>query len=217
MEEIRSWVNGERKYTEGVELYVKYGKDQQLKRLFTIEAESDFKRKKLLDALQQLLKVPTVPKTQLAPVVAIQKTFDNPSKWPAKMDEVVNALFQQWKPMFAERNDLFIRLFTPARAGFEAEAGRIAHRILDLDDEIDLLYEKRDQYLEHGTLVEEKKPKTWVVDPIKQAVKLKNHERYAREFKAKLKKDPANVKAAAKLKEHEEAIEFYKQQLKIDV
>jgi hypothetical protein len=217
MEEIRTWLNCGRKYDEGVMLYLQYGKDQQLKRLFTIEEESDFKRKKLVDALQLLIKGTPVPPPQVKPAVVIQKTFDNPSKWPQQMDEVVNALFQQWKPMFAERNDLFIRLWTPARAGYESEAGRIAHQILDLDDEIDLIYEKRDQYLKHGTLVEEKKPKKWVVDPIKQAVKLKNHERYARDFRAKLKKNPANVKAAEKLKEHEEAITYYKLQLKIDV
>lgn len=55
METIRKWLNGSRDYTSGVQLYMVHGTDKNLHRLFTAEGYSDFKNKKLLEALQALL------------------------------------------------------------------------------------------------------------------------------------------------------------------
>jgi tetratricopeptide (TPR) repeat protein len=225
MDDIRQWLNNGRHYDDGVALLIKYCTDAKLKRLYTTEGASDFKKTRLLQELQTIFagagsplpggvrgggggvegetvngKLPTV----------------NPSKWPAEMDSVVAALFEQWKPLFSERNDLCSRLDAIARAGDENKTGKMAHRILDLDDAVDDLYAKRDYYLQHGKLPQAKQPRKMAVDPIKMAVVLKNHERYVREFKRKLKTNASNVKWAAKLKEHEDAVAYYKQQLKID-
>jgi hypothetical protein len=226
MDDLRQWLNNGRHYDDGVALLIKYCTDAKLKRLYTTESASDFKKTRLLQELQTIYQ--GVVDTSVKRAVVIPPTggtegggvegvaFTNPTKWPQEMDEVVKALFEQWKPLFSERNDLCSRLDAIARAGDENKTGKMAHRILDLDDAVDDLYAKRDYYLQHGKLPQAKQPRKMAVDPIKMAVVLKNHERYVREFKRKLKTNASNVKWAAKLKEHEDAVAYYKQQLKID-
>jgi hypothetical protein len=214
MDDIRSWLNSSRNYDEGVKLLLQHCSDAKIKRLYTIEGPSDFKKQLLYKELQKIYtsKETThrTPATQ-NPKLEIQ----NPSKWPATMDEVVAALFNQWKPLFAERNALCSRHYEVAKQN-EKESGKMAHRILDLDDEIDLIYEQRDYYLQHGRLPEKKVPKKLAVDPLRMVVNLKNAERYVRAFKIKVKNEPANVKAAAKLKEWEDTVIYYKRELKIN-
>jgi hypothetical protein len=220
MDDVRDWLNGGRNYDEGVGLLLKHGTNTKLKRLYTIEGMSDFKKTRLHQELQRIYNSTGVKNintfTEREQTKNADVVFSNPSKWPAQMDEVVAAMFQQWKPMFAERNNLTDRLYDIAKAGNETEAGKMAHRILDLDDEIDLIYERRDYYLQHGKLPDERKPSKLAVAPVQQVVALKNAERYVREFKLKLKNDPSNVKAAAKLKQWEDAVIYYKRELKID-
>lgn len=217
MDDVRKWLNSSRNYVDGVKLLLAYSTDTKLKRLFTIEGETEFKRKKLLEILQQCLKPQPGAKVSVpAPAVTPKQMFENPSKWPAQMDEVLKALHEQWKGVYSERNHLCMKLPDWARTGNEAETGRIAHRILDLDDQCDEIYEQRDHYLQHGKLRDDHKPKKVVIDPVKMAVALKNAERYVREYKNKLTKKPDNVKWASKLKQFEEDVVYYKLQLKID-
>jgi hypothetical protein len=223
MDDIRQWLNNGRHYDDGVALLIKYCTDGKLKRLYTTEGASDFKKTRLLQELQTIYAgvLPLQGEPEGAggaggPTTNYQLQTTNPSKWPAEMDEVVAALFEQWKPLFSERNDLCSRLDAIARAGDENKTGKMAHRILDLDDAVAVIYSQRDYYLQHGQLPQAKQPRKMAVDPIKMAVVLKNHERYVREFKRKLKTNASNVKWAAKLKEHEDAVAYYKQQLKID-
>lgn len=219
MDDVRNWLNGNKNYDEGVKLLVKYSSDERLKRLYQIEGATDFKRNRLLQELQKIYnsgaKTHHSPLTTHQPTHHSPLTIANPSKWPVKMDEVVAALFQQWKPLYSERNDLCSRLYDVAKQN-ESQAGKMAHRIMDLDDAIDIIYDKRDYYLQHGHLLNESKPKKFVVDPIKMPLALANAERYVRTFKNKLKKHPENVKTAAKLKQWEETVIYYKKELKID-
>ena len=53
MENLRTWLNGCRDYTSGVALYNEYGQDPMLKRMLA-EAETDFKRKRLEKALEEI-------------------------------------------------------------------------------------------------------------------------------------------------------------------
>jgi len=223
MDEIRAWLNGSRQYEEGAKLYLIHGKDHLLRRIF-MEPASDFKRAKLVEALKGLLGVKTAvaKKVAVTKAVAIEHIAVSDRKWPKEKDATLAALHEKWKPLFAEMMSLSSRIYDVAKAGQHdmaqhQEAGRMAHRICDLDDECDAIYAQRDYYLEHGKLPEEKKPMELVVDPLKIPLALANARRYVADYRNKLKREPGNVKAAEKLKKYEWAVGEYMKILKIDV
>lgn len=222
MDEIRSWLQGPKNYDAGAKLYLMYGKDHALRRVFS-EPSSEFKKKKLEEALKGLLtkKADVVKKIETTKAVAIEHIAVSDRKWKKQKDNTESALHARWLPLFAEMMNLSSRLYDAAKAGqidpaMKAEAGRMAHRICDLDDMCDAIYRQRDYYHEHKKLPEEKKPMDLVVDPIKIPLALSNAIRYLRDYKNKLLKDPGDVNAARKIKDYEWAISEYKSQLKID-
>lgn len=222
MDEIIHWLNGPRDYQTGAKLYLKHGTDKLLRRIF-MEPVSDFKKKKLSEALNALVykKVKTEKKITETKAVAIERIAASPRKWPEQMDDTLRALKEQWKPAFSELMNLTARIYDVALAGtkdpaMKQEAGRMAHRILDLDDLCDDIYAKRDYYLQHNKLPEAKKPMELVVDPIKMPVALENARRYVRMYKSQLKKDPSSVLAAEKIKQYEWAVQEYMKLLKLD-
>lgn len=222
MDNIREWLNGPKNYAEGARLYLIHGKDPALRIAFN-EAESPFKKRRLEEALRGLLtrKVVAERKIEETKDTAIRRVAVADRNWPGEMDTTLTALWNKWKPLFAEMMNLSSRLYDVAKAGqtdpaMKVEAGRMAHRICDLDDECDAIYEKRDHYLKYKKLPEEKKPMDLVVDPKKIPLALANTTRYIRDYKNKLKKNPADVNAAKKLEEYEWAAGEYRKQLNLD-
>lgn len=222
MDVIRQWLDGPKNYEQGAILYIQHGRDEKLKRVFR-ELASDFKKKKLEEALKGLL----TKKAEIASLrsqektVAVERTAVADRKWPKEKDATLQALHVKWKPLFAEMMSLTSRIYEVALAGKhdpakKEEAGRMAHRILDLDDECDDIYRQRDHYIQHKCLPEEPAPLEVVVDPIKWPLELANCTRYVRDYKNKLKNEPGNVKAAAQLAKYEWGVEHYKKKLKID-
>jgi hypothetical protein len=240
MDDIRIWFNGARKYEDGVQLYLKYGKDPLLIKLFTQESYSDFKLKKLTSALDDILstnckkpvtlanfqRVVTETPGQIKTEVAanldkLEAEHKLPEKkWPDVRDPILEALYLKWKPVFAEMMNLVARVGDIARAGKtdpnkKEEAGRMALRILDLCDECDTYYFNRDHYIEKKALPVEKKPIDISLDPLLWPKLLQNHSRYVRQFKRDLEKDPSNIQKAEYLKKHEWAVSEYKKLLKM--
>lgn len=223
MDDIRAWLKSNRDYATGARLYLVYGKDAKMRRVF-MEPESDFKKKKLVEVLTAMVtqKTEVVKKVEVTKAIAIERISVSDRRWPAQMDETVKALHAKWLPIFAEMNNLMARIYDVAKAGqtdpaMKQEAGRMAHRICDLDDDCDAIYAQRDHYLQYGKLPEEKKPMELVVDPLKIPLALSNARRYVADYRNKLKKEPGNVKAAQKLKQYEWAVAEYCRILKIDV
>lgn len=222
MDNIRTWLNGPRDYATGAKLYLMHGENAALRRCFS-EPASDWKKKKLAEVLTEMLtkKTAVVKKVAVTKEKAIERVSVADKKWPEQMDATVAALREKWKPLFAEMMNLMARIYDVAKLGdidpaMKREAGQMAHRICDLDDMCDAIYEQRDYYLQHGKLPEEKKPMELVNDPIKMPVALENARRYVRQYRNKLKKNPADVYAAEKLKLYEWAVEEYKRLLKLD-
>lgn len=226
MEDVLHWLNNSRNYQAGVELYLKYGRDKLLKTLFTAEAESEFKRTRLVKALKELynnFQHPTSPKAAIQRQLEKQDPTENFKYWPPIpiADPVLAALYESWRPIYAEMMNLQARIYEVAQLGNSdpakaMEASEMVHRILDLDDACDEIYAKRDHYYQHGTLPANVQNHEPVGDPVKMAVELNNSLRYIREYKAKLKKDPANVKAAEKLLKHENRVKELRIALKMD-
>lgn len=218
MDGIREWLNGTRNYDAGVQLLLQHSGNAKLKRLFTSEAASDFKRSLLGKELAALVTGAAVAKQvqEEQQQQVVQRVAVAHNGWPQQMDEVLQALHAQWKPLFSELNALSSRLYDVAKAGKQDEAGRMAHRILDLDDECDGIYEKRDHYLEHGKLPNQAAPGGAVVDPLKWPLALSNAQRQLREARLRLQKAPNNERIAATIRKNEGLVAHYKQLLKLD-
>lgn len=222
MDDIREWLKGPHNYEAGAKLYLVHGKDNALRRVFS-EPASDFKRKKLVEALKALVtkKAAVAKKVETTKAVAIEHISASDRKWPKEKDVTLQALHEKWKPLFSEMMSLSSRIYEVARQGqtdpaMKQEAGRMAHRICDLDDECDAIYTKRDHYLQYQQLPEDKGPMELVVDPKKIPLALSNARRYIRDYKNILQKNPGNVRAAEKLKKYEWAKAEYEKKLNLD-
>lgn len=73
MQEIIEWLNGNRSYDAGAKLYIQYGADALLKQLFK-ENYTDFKQKKLLQVLQQMVDKKEAYKSQPEKKIISQAT-----------------------------------------------------------------------------------------------------------------------------------------------
>lgn len=241
MEAIRIWLNGDKDYTSGCRLYAQFGNDKLLLRLFSEKPETDFKKKRLKEALASLLsaqpaaispkhnpkntaaKASAKPQAVIAPVNAAPQTkpFTGTTGWSKVMDDVEASLYEQWKPLYVEMMQLSAQLRDIALEGRtdpykKIRAGEMALRILDLDDKCEAFYEKRDYYLEHKSLPVEFPYGEPCIDANLWPLKLANHERYAREQRKKLQKDTADTTAAELVQKHEWFILYYKKMLKKD-
>jgi hypothetical protein len=228
MDDIRKWFNTRKNYQEGVKLYLKYGKDPILTRLFTEEAQSSFKETKLASSLNDILlssKSPVKPDAKQSPLANKPKLQQSDkiarNKWPEQCDEILSTLKHRWRELYGEMINLQARLGDLARGGAtdpnkREEAGRMALRILDLDESCDEIYEKKEYYQEHGKLPIETSPIEISLDPALWYKRLQNHQRYCRQFRKDLEKEPGNIDKAELLKKHEWAVNQYKKLLKME-
>jgi hypothetical protein len=227
MQDIKDWLNGPKDWTTGCDLVFKHHPDKTLHRVF-MEAPTPYKIARLHQVLTDLVENATTDAPGAQILAISQKTHrepqaetspENAKKWAQNGDPVLNALHLQWKPLFLEMNDLMSRLHDTAKAGAtdqaqKAEAGRMAHRILDLDDMCDAIYHKRDTYNQTGALpVDHKKNDDMIVDPKRLPLALANAKKYVRDYKAKVKKNPTNEFYAAKLHEYQTKVKLYTKML----
>ena len=138
--------------------------------------------------------------------------------WPHPMDATVQELHDQWQPLFLEKQNIKARIYDVAKAGTtdpvkKKEAGAMAHRIFYLRDACLVIYNKRDYYLLHKKLPEEAKPMELSTNALQWPTDIKNYERYIREYKVKLRKDPNHKTAPAQIAKYEWAIAELKKRI----
>jgi hypothetical protein len=198
--------------------------------LFNEEKQSQFKETKLASALNDLLlsgmsSAGLLPGAKISggmvkkPEVKPEKIAKN--KWPDQCDEILSSLKHRWRELYGEMTNLQARVGDLARAGVtdpnkKQEAGRMALRILDLDEACDEIYSKKDYYIEHGKLPLEAPPIEISLDPALWYKKLHNHQRYCRQFRKDLENYPGNTDKVDLLKKHEWAVSQYKKLLKME-
>lgn len=238
MDDITKWLNERGTYHQGVALLLKHQPGHRLADLFTQEQQSDFKAKKLHQALLQLATqqpaaaiVPAAPPAATAgpdPAAPGSTATEHtpariPGQWshPDARDAVENRLHGQWHPLFLERANLQSRIYEVAKAGTtnrkkRDEACRMAHRILDLERSIKRIYQQRDQYLVTGQEpAADPDAVQYAQDPILAAKDLENRRKYVRTFRTKLKSNPDDTKAQQLLQQHLAAVEHYERFFKI--
>lgn len=227
MQDVANWLKKE-VYDEGVKLYLKYGKDSALKNMFK-EGQSEFKRKRLRNALEEILNNYENPTTKAAIITRqverepILASFG----WPNPItDEVIQQLHNLWQPKYHELMNLQARVYEVALLSQQGipnkdfEACQMAHRILDLDDECEEIYAQRDHYILHGKLPETIKIQPEVVgDPVRWVTELESAKRYIRRYKTKIAHNPGHPSLAkwAELQtQYEAKAETYRKLLKLD-
>lgn len=227
MQDVANWLKTE-VYDEGVKLYLKYGKDPALKNMFS-EGQTDFKRKRLKSVLQEILnnyEKPTIKKAIITRQVEHQPILAS-FGWPNPItDEVIRQLHNLWQPKYQELMNLQARIYEVALLAEKGipnkdfEACQMAHRILDLDDEIEEIYAQRDYYFSNGKLPATKVEETEVVgDPVRWATEHESCKRYIRRYKHKIESNPGHpslAKWAELLQQYEKKAAHYKKLLKLD-
>lgn len=223
MVEITEWFNSGRNYNAGVKLYNKYGDDPDMKDLFR-EFRTPFKEKKLVELLRALLDSSgTQKKAETEKQETLKKEAAERHGWPIKMDPQLTELHKIWKPLYDEFRSLVSRLYDTAVAGKadpyrQIEAGNMAHRILDLRDDIADIYSRRDHYQQHGQFPGEKKSfKPITGGPEKIAERRLTVRRYLTRLKnelAKPGKPNIRIKQEQQWKKYSDEMRWINQQLK---
>ena len=170
LQAVKSWLAGRRDYAIGVKLYGLYGKKLEVKEALK-SPKNPFRQKLLENAMQELLEPAPPPP-------------------PAATDDlVIRELKAKAIPLLKERDDLHakLRLFRTVE-----ERGRAAHRILDLDDEVDDIYDAIRYYEQHRKLPEAELPFTPITDPSRWEQRYQTCGRYVSRYQDKLKTDPEN-------------------------
>jgi hypothetical protein len=231
MDDIKAWLCSSKSYESGVQLYLKYGSNPTLRALFTTEEQSAFKAKKLLQVLTDLHDQWQQPASQAA--IISNQSKPNAARatayrgWPNPItDPVIQALHDQWKPMYIQLMNLQARAYEVALLAQRGdpnkklEACQVVHKILDLDDQLESIYHQRDQYILHGQLPGAiTKVVELVGDPVRWATELEKAKRYVRRYKAKLKTTAGTSKNAVHwaelLQQYESQVMDYSKKLKL--
>ena len=222
MDDIKQWLNGGGSWDAGVELVLKYCKNPLLRQVF-MEGHTPYKAERLRKTLLEIVATGVVVKKvqDTAKQTVLQIVTQAPKGWgPVEsMDPVIKALYLQWKPLFLQMNDLQSRLYDVAKRGLtdkaaKMEAGEMAHRILDLDDQCDDFYQKRDHYRATGALpAQTQGPDDLVVDPKKWPTALANAQRYVRDYRKKVETNPKDEKSAQQLAKWQQRVLHYQKLL----
>lgn len=204
MDDIKAWLQS-KDYLEGVRLYLELGSDENLIELFTSEARTDYKAKRLEKALRDLAKADPGK-----PAPAPTRVISAPVKdWPDDPDDVMKALKADATRKFKELQDLRSQLLLLPD---DHARGTAAHAILRLDDEMTEIWAKRDYYKEHGRLPAEQQD-PYVTDPFIMGKRMETLRRYIRRERDHLAKDAGNVGAASRLKKFIKEFNFYAERL----
>jgi len=189
MEPIVSWLNSSRSYQEGVNLYLKYGTDRLLRNCFMEPIETDFKRKKLVEALRGLLETTREEKQIVKKAETV--IVSTGKQWPDDPDDILTSLRERWRPLYGEMTMLQGRLHEVANQGQRVkekkeEARQMAGRILELQDEINGIYAEKEYYQQHGSLPVPVKTVEENISLEEAYRKKQNNERYLRDLAGKL-------------------------------
>lgn len=178
---IKAWINGTRSYGPGVQLYLQYGTDDDLKTFFMGE-KTPFREKKLLEELTLLFRFgANAAPSGNNPVEA------SDVKTAAPTDESLLRLYNKKIALYREKDLLRSRLESYQS---DFERGIAAHRILQLRREISAIWAAEEYFRTHGRMPEQSAGQVTSERDIKYQITLANGN--LRRIRAQLKKDPTN-------------------------
>ena len=199
---IERWLNGNQNFIVGKVLYSHFGNDRSLRELFD-KGETPFAKDMLCKALKTIHEFGC--RTTKQPEIAQFMPM------PAGTDKILQAIEEQWKPLYQHMNFLRHKLdqfeqdnSTPVRETRKENAATI----LEIERKCNLIWSKRNYYLQHGKLPEEKEEEfTIPEDPLQLAKLIERLKRYVRKHKKNLKENPGNATYAALLTKYENQLQ----------
>lgn len=209
MNTIKLWLEGNRHYTTGVKLLLANTNDSLLVKLFTTEGETPFKRKKLVELLEnysseQPENAPVNEQNQ--PVLTTSPKI-RLTAWVEKEaeNEALIALRKKWLEVFKTMQDLRSQLLLiPTKE----ERCEVAHEILRLDRQCRNFYSDRDYFQQHGQMPY-RKPVSYVIDPVQMGIRIQSLKRYIRREATELKKNPSDADRADRRQSFIEELNYY--------
>jgi hypothetical protein len=164
-QEINSWLNSDREFNTGVQLYARFGHSQNLKRILERSEECSEHLDTLVYELSQLSDEPdpgpvkTSTRQMPRKIAAIVNQLVIPACQYSDDDAI---LFEQIKEKLKYRDILHASLSDKEKT--DEQRLEIALLILDISDKITEEYERHDHFKKHGVLpqaiapAEEKEP-----------------------------------------------------------
>lgn len=177
-EEITNWLNSNKDYLTGKELYDKYGKDATLKLLFR-SGNNSFTRSKLIEALSALL---SQNKTKYNQPSVKQLSVETTDK--DDIPGVVKKWRERWIQCLKEMAELhaLLKIAKTDKKRFE-----LALKIDDLDIEADVLLDKINYFRDNGVVPDEEGFNVDAMTPAELAMARKNIPSYIAKINTKLK------------------------------
>lgn len=167
MEDLRSWLNGNRDFDTGVPLYFKYGLDKQFAQLL-LQGATAYTTAHLFDKLKDAyfaLKNKTI---QPEPAVIVQEKASYAPTFPqVQTAEIQNKLLYnsvkaEADKLYKEMMNLRVQLFALCPIDetrlenddftYVKEREGLVLQVMDLQYEVDMAYDKLRYVAEHGTL-----------------------------------------------------------------
>ncbi len=212
----KQWIDSDRNYQVGVEIYSREGNNPNLKRLFA-RMDSEYSRSKLLTELTGISNRQN-PETISAPSAEI--TIDDftrhtdPTKYPVldyeKMPKEYQGLRIKKGKLYQQASYLHAQM-----ESLQSDEQRLTQslQILSCFKEIDVIWEKFDYWHKNGSVMPSKKGVSKTIDmDIASEVQLIQHRNRLRSVISKLKTKP---KRATEIPEKEKQLQETIEKLKI--
>lgn len=228
MKLITDWLASRRNYIVGAVLYRKFGTDPKLKELFS-SPETPHTAARLATELEALLAKPKVVLQAPAPAAEA-------GEMPASQDPVLQALRNEWQPLYQQMNYLRHQLDHTRAPGAEQDLSLEApaidnspeaialrlpmvFQILELEQACMRVWERRDHYLQHGRLPEAPAAPAPVAteipqDPLEAGRFLETLKRNARRNRQLARQNPDNADYALRARDYQQQLEAVLQQIK---
>ncbi|MGN6293756.1 MAG: hypothetical protein ACTHMV_13515 [Chitinophagaceae bacterium] len=195
---IKKWLDGTRNYYVGAVLYNQFGNDSQLKKYFS-GSKDPVRQQKLEKELTALAgSLPTNP----------VKADRESSEMPLSADTILEALRNEWQPLYQRINYLRHEIDRYPGEAQEVVKKRLAlaREVLELEQQCMNVWDRRDHYLTHGQIDQVKSRGDLPTDPVKLGQLVETLRRNIRRNKLKAKQNPDKTKYPALVKRDEEIL-----------
>lgn len=203
MQLIEAWFEKGKNFYIGRALYASIGRKQAVKDLLA-KGKSPLAQEALENALQELLESNTASVASVADKPGPKA--EDTEKMPESTDAVLQALRNEWLPLYQHMNYLRHSLdqFTGNFPEMIEKRKPIAFEILALDKKINQLWDRKKYYEKHGKLPFTVEQDALPMEPTELAITINNLKRYIRRHANNMRKKPGNATYAQKYKHYKE-------------
>lgn len=204
---ILNWIGGQQNFTVGATLYKTFGTDEAFKEQLS-QGETPEAKNKLVDELRKLVDPPKqkpqefnkIPQESHKHTNEVEAYRPETSEMPFADDEVLQAIRNEWHPLYQRMNLLRYSLdkYGPDNSPEAIEYRKpLTFEIRQLEKECNAIWAKRDYYLKEGKLPFVSEAKFEIpTDPVKLAMLINNIKKSIRTNRKLMKDHPGNPKYA---------------------